>query len=135
MGPNKIFGLKINFVSEKKIVAWNFFGLKQKFWSEGWDRFQLKGEIHSSIWSTKTFLYAIREPKYKQNNMGDQIRFKEFEIMNNLLSWNPILPEFIHNFSSYECFLRLGHNSFEKLDQQLRLKYKNFSVRYQGTEI
>ena len=27
----------------------------------------------SSVWSTKTFLYNIRDPKYKQNNMGYQI--------------------------------------------------------------
>ena len=32
---------------------------------EGW-----KGGNHSSVWSTKTFLYFFREPKYKQNNMG-----------------------------------------------------------------
>ena len=30
----------------------------------------LKGGIHSSVWSTKTFLYNIREPRYKQNDMG-----------------------------------------------------------------
>ena len=28
---------------------------------EGWDIFHLKGEVHSSIWSTITFLYDIRE--------------------------------------------------------------------------
>ena len=39
----------------------------------GCDIINLKGEIHSSVWSTKTFLYAIREPRYKQNNIGYQI--------------------------------------------------------------
>ena len=37
---------------------------------EGWDIIHLKGEIHSSVWSTKTFLYDIREPRYKQIKMG-----------------------------------------------------------------
>ena len=37
------------------------------------DIFYLKGEINSSTWSTKTFLYEIREPRYKQIKMGHQI--------------------------------------------------------------
>ena len=40
---------------------------------EGWDIFHLKGRIHSFVWSTKSFLYNIRELGYKQNNMGYQI--------------------------------------------------------------
>ena len=36
---------------------------------EGWDISHLKVRIHSSVWSIKTFLYNIREPRYKQNNM------------------------------------------------------------------
>ena len=40
---------------------------------EGSDIIHLKGEIHSSIWSPKTFLYDIRELRYKQNNMGYQM--------------------------------------------------------------
>ena len=43
---------------------------------EGWDISHLKGEIHSSVWSTKTFLNHIRELRYKQNNM-------EYKISNN----------------------------------------------------
>ena len=43
---------------------------------EGWDISHLKGEIHSSVWSTKTFLNDIRELRYKQNNM-------EYKISNN----------------------------------------------------
>ena len=31
---------------------------------EGWDIFHLKGGIHSSVWSTKTFLYIIRKLRY-----------------------------------------------------------------------
>ena len=46
---------------------------------EGWDIIHLKGEIHSSIWSTKTFLYDIRELRYKLNNM----RYQILEILNN----------------------------------------------------
>ena len=37
---------------------------------EGWDIIHLKGDIHSFVWSTKTFLYYIREPRYKQIKMG-----------------------------------------------------------------
>ena len=32
---------------------------------EGWDIIHLKSGIHSSVWSTKTFLYNKREPRYK----------------------------------------------------------------------
>ena len=31
---------------------------------EGWDIIHCKGGIHSFVWSTKTFLYDIREPRY-----------------------------------------------------------------------
>ena len=40
---------------------------------EGLDIFHLKGEINSSIWSTKTFLYEIRKPRYKNIKMGYHI--------------------------------------------------------------
>ena len=33
----------------------------------------LEGEVHSSVWSTKTFPYDKREPRYKQIKMGYQI--------------------------------------------------------------
>ena len=39
---------------------------------------------------------------------GSGIRYQEFKIMNNLLSWNLILLGFMHDFSSYEHLLRLG---------------------------
>ena len=32
---------------------------------EGWDMIKWKGGIHSFVWSTKTFLYDLREPRYK----------------------------------------------------------------------
>ena len=38
-----------------------------------WDIFPFKGGIHSSVWSTKTFLYNIKEPRYKQNYMGHKM--------------------------------------------------------------
>ena len=44
---------------------------------EGCDISHLKGGIHNSIWSTKTFLYDIREPRYKQNHICGII----FEVM------------------------------------------------------
>ena len=40
---------------------------------DGWDIILVKGEIHSSVGSTKTFLYNIRELRYEQNNIGHQI--------------------------------------------------------------
>ena len=40
---------------------------------EGYDIFLLKGGIHSFIWSTKTFLYDMRELRYKQNKIGYHI--------------------------------------------------------------
>ena len=40
---------------------------------EGWDIIHWKGRIHSFVWSTKTFLYDIWEPRYKQIKMGSQI--------------------------------------------------------------
>ena len=40
---------------------------------EGWDILHLKSEIHSSVWSTKTFLYDIRELRYEQSIMDYQI--------------------------------------------------------------
>ena len=38
-----------------------------------WDIIHWKGGIHSFVWSTKTFLYDIWEPRYKQIKMGYQI--------------------------------------------------------------
>ena len=35
------------------------------------------------------------------------IRFQEFEIINNLISWNLILQQLLHYFSNYEYFKRL----------------------------
>ena len=40
---------------------------------EGWDITHWKGGIHSFVWSTKTFLYNIWGPRYKQIKMEYQI--------------------------------------------------------------
>ena len=40
---------------------------------KGWDIIHLKGEIHSYVWNTKTFMYTIRKLRYKQIKMGYQI--------------------------------------------------------------
>ena len=40
---------------------------------EDWCIFHIKGKIDRSVWSTKTFLYGIKEPRYKQNDMGYHI--------------------------------------------------------------
>ena len=49
---------------------------------KSWDIIHLSGGIYSSVCSTKTFLYSIMEPRYKQNNMWYQIS----RIWNNELS-------------------------------------------------
>ena len=46
---------------------------------EGWDILDLKGWIHSSVFSTKTLLYDIRDPRCKQIKMEYQI-FKNLDI-------------------------------------------------------
>ena len=51
---------------------------------EGLSMFHLKDGIHRSIWSTKTFLYNIREPRYKQNNM-------RYKISRDLIKKNNII--------------------------------------------
>ena len=40
---------------------------------ESWDIIHWKGGIHIFVWSTKTFLYNIWEPRYKQIKMEYQI--------------------------------------------------------------
>ena len=40
---------------------------------EGWYIFYIKGGTHSSVLSTKTSLYDIRAPRYKQTKIGYQI--------------------------------------------------------------
>ena len=75
---------------------------------EGWDIIHLKGEIHSFVSSTKSFLYDIRELRYKLNS----IRFKKSWIMINPISLNLILRRFMYNFSSYEHCRGLRHVSF-----------------------
>ena len=40
---------------------------------EGWDISHLKSGIHSSVCSTKRFLYNIRKQRYEQNNLGDKM--------------------------------------------------------------
>ena len=40
---------------------------------ESWAIIHWKGGIHRFVWSTKTFLFDIREPRYKQIKMGYHI--------------------------------------------------------------
>ena len=40
---------------------------------EDWDMIHLKGDIHRYVLSTSSFLCDIREPRYRQNNIGYQI--------------------------------------------------------------
>ena len=41
---------------------------------EGLDIFHLKGGTHSSVLSTKTFLYDIWEPRYKEIKRGIRLQ-------------------------------------------------------------
>ena len=41
---------------------------------ECWDIIHLKGDIHSFVLSTSSFLCNIKEPRYKQNKKGYEIR-------------------------------------------------------------
>ena len=68
------------------------------------------------------------------------IRFQEFEVMNNRISWNMIPPGFIHNFSSYEHFIRRGYilplvcfrpDSNPFLYNMREPKYKQNNMRHQ----
>ena len=55
---------------------------------DSWDISHLKGGICSSVWSTKTFLHDIREPRYKQNIMRYQIsRIWNDEFIGHLEIW------------------------------------------------
>ena len=56
-------------VSQKNAPLWVCLISLARNILEGWYIFHFKGGIHGSIWSTKTFLYDIREPRYKRNNM------------------------------------------------------------------
>ena len=49
---------------------------------ERWDIIHWKGGIHSFVWSTKSFLYNIKEPRYKQNNMGYHFILLIFQLPN-----------------------------------------------------
>ena len=55
----------------------------------------------------QNFLYYNRETSYKQTNIEYEI--SRIGKINNLISWNPIPPQFMHNFSSYGHSRRLGH--------------------------
>ena len=56
-------------VSKKNALLWFCLICLVRNILEAWSIFHLKGGIYRSIWSTKTFLYDIREPRYKRNNM------------------------------------------------------------------
>ena len=73
---------------------------------ESWGIIHWKGGIHSFVWSTKTFLYDIWEPRYKQIKMGYQIS-KCLNIGQSqcLEIWCPIL--FYFN-SAPLCFTEMG---------------------------
>ena len=51
---------------------------------EGWNITHLTSEIHTSVWSTKTFLYDIREPRYSNSKWGT--RFEKKYLLDNLMS-------------------------------------------------
>ena len=74
----------------------------------GWDIFHLKGGIYSSVWCTKTFLYDIRELRYKQIKMGYQIS-KIFNIGQSSVLKSAVPYCFIY-ISAPLCFTDMGFN-------------------------
>ena len=99
--------LKVRCVSKKWNLFYDQYLHQTKHKSAGYI-FNLKGWIHSSLWSTKAFLYHIREPRYQQKNIG----YKISRPWDKEQSLNLTPPRFMHNFSSYEHFRKLGHGPF-----------------------
>ena len=75
---------------------------------EGLDIINLKGGIHSSVWCTKTFLYDIRELRYKQIKMGYQIS-KIFDIGQSSVLKSDV-PYCFTYISAPLCFTDMGFN-------------------------
>ena len=65
-------GLRLQGVQKKMRLSFCIISLVTNM-LEGRDIIHWKGGIHSFVWSTKTFLYDIWEPRYKQNKIGYQI--------------------------------------------------------------
>ena len=57
---------------------------------EGWDIFNLKGGINSSVWGKKTLLYNIRELRNKQIKIGIS-DFQHNKYWTNLMSYVVLL--------------------------------------------
>ena len=79
---------------------------------EGWDIIHLNSRIHSSVWTTKTFLYDIREARYKQIKIGSQISKLSDIGQSNILNSN--LPYCLTYISAFY------RNGFE-LEARLRM--------------
>ena len=73
---------------------------------EGWDIIHLKGEIHSSIWSTKNFLYDKREPRYKQIKIRYQIKKILDSGQSSVLKFD--VPYCFTYISAFLCFTKMG---------------------------
>ena len=69
---------------------------------EGWDMIHWKGGIHSFVWSTKTFLYNIWEPRYKQTKIS---RFQNVWIFDNLSVLKSDVP-YCFTFISASLYLQ-----------------------------
>ena len=75
---------------------------------EGLDIIHCKGGIHSFVWSTKTFLYDIQEPGYKEIKM----RYHISNILN--IGQSGVLksdvPYCFTYISASFCFTEMGLN-------------------------
>ena len=72
---------------------------------EGWYIFHSKGGIHSCVWSTKPFLYDIKEPRYKQIKMRRQIKINSIGQTSVLKS---DVPYCFACISAPLCFTEIG---------------------------
>ena len=75
---------------------------------ESWDLYHSKGEIHSSVWSTKTFLYDIREPRKKKIKMGYHI--SKFLNIGQSSFLKSDVPYCFNYIQAPLCFIEMGLN-------------------------
>ena len=75
---------------------------------EGLNIIHLKGGINSSIWSTKTYLYEIREPRYKQIKTGYHI--SKFLNIGQSSVLKSDVPYYFTHISAPLYFIEMGLN-------------------------
>ena len=77
---------------------------------EGSDIIHFKGEIYSSVLSTKTFLYDIREPRYKQIKTRYQI--SKVLYIGQSSAFKSDVQYYLTYISSAFYFIKMGLNFY-----------------------